>query len=373
MPANRTRSERASSLTAFHKILLNTCAVLGTLCLAMAVLALVFGIKPLVFASGSMSPGIPTGSLGLAVPATVQEVAVGDVVSVVNSGNQRITHRVVEKVPGGLVLKGDTNPVPDVQAYPVDQVDRLLVSVPGLGYAVSWLSQPWAYALGSLLCAYLLFIAFRGIDSAKDGAGGTGVPPMRRAKMQQDEGERPRPEPGTGRWPRLAAGLAVVALLAAFAVHGPKAALTQAAFTGTANASSALAAGTVAPATGPLACTESGVLLTTANISWPAQQIPPGARLVLRLQTDASTYGYTNLAAGATTAAYGPGLNLLGLVTSGGSRSMELKLLVVYTTDGNAVSENGSNIGWVSPVGTAPTRNIVYHPGLLLARYFTCS
>ncbi|WP_347038196.1 hypothetical protein AAHB37_16560 [Glutamicibacter halophytocola] len=110
MPANRTRSERASSLTPFQKILLNTCAVLGTLCLAMAVLALVFGFKPLVFASGSMSPGIPTGSLGLAVPATVQEVVVGDVVSVVNSGNQRITHRVVEKVPGGLVLKGGCQP-----------------------------------------------------------------------------------------------------------------------------------------------------------------------------------------------------------------------------------------------------------------------
>ncbi|MGQ3383485.1 signal peptidase I [Glutamicibacter sp. TV12E] len=373
MAVNRTRSDRASSLGPFQKILLNTCAALGTLCLVMAVLALAFGIKPLVFASGSMSPGIPTGSLGLAVPAAAEDVVVGDVVSVVNSGNQRITHRVVEKVPGGLVLKGDANPVPDLETYQAGQVDRLFVGIPGLGYVVSWLSQPWAYSLGGLLCAYLLFIAFRGKGSAEDSAGGMGAPPMRRAQTHRDEGGRPQPEPGTGRWPRLAAGLAVVVLLAAVAVHGPKAEMTQAAFTGTANASSSLNAGAVAPATGPLACTESGVLLTTANISWPAQQIPAGARLVLRLQTDASTYGYTNLAAGATTASYGPGLNLLGLVTSGGSRSMELKLLVVYTTDGNAVTETGSNIGWVSPLGTSPTRSIVYHPGLLLARDFTCS
>ncbi len=361
---------RASTLGPFQKVLLNICAVVGSLCLLMAVLALAWGIKPLVFASGSMGPGIPTGSLGVAIPATADQIHVGDVVSVVNSGNQRITHRVVEKVPGGMVLKGDANPVPDLETYPAGQVDRLLVSIPGLGYVVSWLSQPWAYALGGLLSAYLLFIAFR-----SKGGNDAGPEALSQSRLTapEESGAPTQPRRGAKKWQRLGAGLVVLAVLGAYAVFGPKAELTQAAFTGTADASSVITAGRLAPATGTLACTETGTLLTTANISWPAQQIPTGSRLVLRLQTDASTYGYTNLAAGATSAAYGPGLNLLGLITSGGARSMELKLLVVYTTDGGAVNETGSNIGWVSPVGTSPTRTIVYHPGLLLARDFTCS
>lgn len=373
MKLNRTGPRTGSSLTLFQRLVLNACAAAGTLCLVMAVLALAFGIKPLVFASGSMGPGIPTGSLGLAVPTAVEDAAIGDVVSVVNGQGQRITHRVVEQIADGLVLKGDANPVPDLEAYRVEQVDRLLFSVPGLGYAITWLSQPWAYFLGGLLCAYVFFIAFRRNGRKSNGgqprAGGTGV--LRQSSEQVPAEARAAKRPS--RFFRLIAALAAAALLGTIALHGPKAEVTQAAFIGTATASSAIRASTLPPATGSLACAESGLLLTTANVSWPAQQLPPGARLVLRLQTSATTFGYTNLASGATSAAYGPGLNLLGLITTGGAQTMELKLLAVYTTDSNEVNKTGSNIGWSAPLATSPTRTIVYHPGLLLARDFSCS
>ncbi|MFK0082860.1 signal peptidase I [Glutamicibacter sp. NPDC090743] len=168
MKLNRTGPRTGSSLTLFQRLVLNACAAAGTLCLVMAVLALAFGIKPLVFASGSMGPGIPTGSLGLAVPTAVEDAAIGDVVSVVISDEVRVTHRVVEKTDEGLILKGDANPVADLQPYAVDSVDKLLASVPVLGYVVSWLSQPWAYSLGGLLCAYLLYVAF----IKRDGGSG---------------------------------------------------------------------------------------------------------------------------------------------------------------------------------------------------------
>ena len=143
-----------------QNVALNTGAILGSLCLLMTLAALLFGLKPLVFTSGSMGPGIPTGSLGLAVPTPVEDIAVGDVVSVVTSDEVRVTHRVAEMTEAGLILKGDANPVADLQPYAVDSVDKLLDSVPFLGYVVTWLSQPWAYFLGGLLCAYLFYVAF---------------------------------------------------------------------------------------------------------------------------------------------------------------------------------------------------------------------
>lgn len=146
-------------------LLLTVGAVLGTICLLAAAAGILLGAKPLIFRSGSMEPAISTGSLALSLPVAANDIQAGDIVSVKNSTGTRITHRVVDIVPQNgsarLKLKGDANLVADAEPYAVTTADKVLVSVPLLGYAVSWLSGPAATFLGGLLTAYLLYIAYR--------------------------------------------------------------------------------------------------------------------------------------------------------------------------------------------------------------------
>ncbi|QEP08381.1 signal peptidase I [Glutamicibacter sp. ZJUTW] len=226
--ANKNRNELGTrKRNRVQNIALNGGAIIGSLCLLMTLAALLFGLKPLVFASGSMGPVIPTGSLGLAVPTQVEDIAVGDVVSVVTSDEVRVTHRVAEMTEAGLILKGDANPVADLQPYAVDSVDKLLASVPFLGYVVTWLSQPWAYFLGGLLCAYLLYVAFgndKSVSNGKsDSAGHSGTP--------------------------VFLGAAMVVSLATAAIHlHPLVEPTHAAFSSTAKATSSLQGAVMQPA-----------------------------------------------------------------------------------------------------------------------------
>ena len=78
-----------------REILLTVGAVLGAGCLILGLVAVTVGVHLLVFRSGSMSPTIETGDLALTrtVPAT--ELRVDDVVSVIDSSGDRVTHRVV--------------------------------------------------------------------------------------------------------------------------------------------------------------------------------------------------------------------------------------------------------------------------------------
>lgn len=136
-------------------------AALGTLCLLVTLVAPLLGVRPLIFLSGSMSPTIPAGSLGLARITDARDLEVGDIVTVPSDGSM-VTHRVVEITHSGdkatLLLKGDGNKVADAQAYEVTSVPRTFLSVPGLGRAVAWFTHPpgiyvlagWvALALGS--------------------------------------------------------------------------------------------------------------------------------------------------------------------------------------------------------------------------------
>lgn len=147
-----------------RELALNVGAIAGTICIVATVLSLMFGVKPLVFRSGSMSPAISTGSLALAHRVSVDEVKVGDVVSVTNPQGTRITHRVFRIQHSGgqtlLTLKGDANAQPDLLPYPVTKVDRVFAHVGFLGYLVAWLSSGIAIFLGGLLAGALLMLAF---------------------------------------------------------------------------------------------------------------------------------------------------------------------------------------------------------------------
>lgn len=141
-------------------------ALAGLGCVLVALAAFLFGITPLVFRSGSMSPAIETGALALSRETPAKDVKVGDVVNVTNAAGNGITHRVIEiGAVGGdsveLLLQGDANAQPDAEPYVVSDVGRIFFSVPKLGYAVTWLSGPVAVFAGGVLVGVLLMIAWK--------------------------------------------------------------------------------------------------------------------------------------------------------------------------------------------------------------------
>lgn len=177
--SSRTPTSSSRPTHAGRELALTIGAVAGLICVLAAAASMLFGIKPLVFRSGSMSPEITTGSLALArtVPAT--DLVVGDVVSVVNSQGTRITHRVYdfESQAGNSVavtLKGDANTQPDTEPYLITEADRIFFSVGGLGYAVEWLSSPLAIFLGGAMVGGLVMVAFRPASRSDDSDGSSG-------------------------------------------------------------------------------------------------------------------------------------------------------------------------------------------------------
>ena len=150
----------ASRFALIRSTILNVAAVGGVLCIAWVVAALVFHLSLIMFRTGSMSPGIPAGSLALVREIPASEAHVGDVVTVDRPGLQPVTHRVVEVTapasapagtPAEIVLKGDANPTVDPAPYRVSTVRIVLWSQPGLARAVVWLGHP--AVIGSLTVA----------------------------------------------------------------------------------------------------------------------------------------------------------------------------------------------------------------------------
>ncbi len=136
------RPSRRGDLRGLGDAALTGAAVLGALSLVAALVLAVAGMTPLVFTSGSMGPEIPTGSLALARSVPVDELAVGDVVSVLDPQGTRVTHRVVAIDDTGLTLKGDANLSADPGTYDVAAADRVLWSVPRAGTVVARATAP---------------------------------------------------------------------------------------------------------------------------------------------------------------------------------------------------------------------------------------
>lgn len=251
------------NLPRLHNRLLTLGAFLGTLCLLVALVGILLDAKPLVFRSGSMSPTIPTGSLGISLPLVAAEIRTGDVISVESTTGVRITHRVVStKTSGGtatVTLKGDANEFADSEPYVLSKADRLVLAVPGLGYAVAWLSSPAAMFVGGLFTAFLLYLAFGSSRSRRpeDGSEDSG---------RRSAGEsRPTPVKGGRRRKRMAA--TTVTSLALAAASGLYTSVPgHAAFLDTATATASIGAATLQPPV--LACANSGtsdVILTLTH------------------------------------------------------------------------------------------------------------
>lgn len=145
---------------------LTTGAALGCACLALLVLGAVLDATLVVFKTGSMAPTMPTGALAVVRQVDAQDVAVGDVVTVVREGRLPITHRVVgttpdPAVPAGalLVLRGDANSSVDPAPYAVTRVGRVVWSLPHLGALVEGMQRPAVLGVATLLVAGLAVTA----------------------------------------------------------------------------------------------------------------------------------------------------------------------------------------------------------------------
>ena len=152
------------SIKFWRDLALTVGAVLGVVCIVATIAIVAFDMKPLVFRSGSMSPAIDTGALAYAKGTPVGDLKPGDIVSVENSSETRITHRITAIEPNGsraaLTLKGDANEDADAVLYVVSSADRVLFSIPRAGYVVSWLSGPIGIFAGGLLVGLLSIVAF---------------------------------------------------------------------------------------------------------------------------------------------------------------------------------------------------------------------
>ena len=175
-----------------REVLLTLGAVLGVLCLLLGILAVVAGVHLLVFRSGSMSPTISTGDLALTRTVAASELRTDDVVSVINSDGNRVTHRVVNFAEQGnqrqLTLQGDANEVPDREIYTVIEAQRVVFVLPKAGYLVSWSTGPVGLVLLGGYGAFLLSVLVRG-----KGSGGDPPPPSRRAPAKRRASRRTVP------------------------------------------------------------------------------------------------------------------------------------------------------------------------------------
>lgn len=163
MQANRTSPSPARGVRRTALIL---AATLGVVVGFAALASLIFGVKALVFQSGSMSPTIETGALGFAHSVPAADIRLGDVISVEGEGGTRITHRVVgiDSSSGGgseVRLRGDANQQADLVPYAITSADRVFFHVNGLGYVLVWLSNPFVAAAGVLGAALALSTAVR--------------------------------------------------------------------------------------------------------------------------------------------------------------------------------------------------------------------
>lgn len=163
-PAAPSRGYRVAVVS--REIVLWIGSVVGVCCLVVAAAALLFGVTPLVFRSGSMSPQIPTGSVALARETPASDLHAGDVVSVIRADGERVTHRLVSARAAGdgrysLVVKGDANAEADPEPVVTRSVDRVFWSAPRLGYVLQAASRPQVLLPLGALFGVLAVIGFR--------------------------------------------------------------------------------------------------------------------------------------------------------------------------------------------------------------------
>lgn len=161
---------RVRSTNAIIKdVLLTLAGMLGLLSIVWFSLAHVFSLSIVVLLTGSMAPGLPTGSVIVVerrVPAV--DLVIGDIVTVPRPGyDLPVTHRVVgvdgiagDATARSLTLQGDANATADREPYAVHTAQRAVIGVPTLGYVIRILQSPLFMGAATVLIASAIVWAF---------------------------------------------------------------------------------------------------------------------------------------------------------------------------------------------------------------------
>ncbi|GEP27626.1 signal peptidase I [Cryobacterium levicorallinum] len=165
----RVRLPRRNAGAIAKDILLTLAGMAGLLSIVGFVLTLVFSLSIVIVLTGSMAPGLPTGSAIVVeedVPAA--DLVIGDIVTVARAGyDLPITHRIVgiEEIPGeasarALTLQGDANATVDRDTYIVQTVQRAVIGFPGFGFALRTMQSPLFIGVTTLLITLAIVWAF---------------------------------------------------------------------------------------------------------------------------------------------------------------------------------------------------------------------
>jgi signal peptidase I len=161
----------------------NESGIFGTLAwlaFSLAMGFLVWGIisnqnssyKTYLVQSGSMEPAILVGDV--IVVNKIDSYAVNDVITFNDSGNKRVTHRIVEIKNGAsgkiYSTKGDANRSGDRETLPADKViGKVILTIPKLGYVINFLKTTQGFVLLVVIPAVWIVISeLLGISKKKN-------------------------------------------------------------------------------------------------------------------------------------------------------------------------------------------------------------
>lgn len=146
---------------------LTVAAIVGAVCIVLAVAAVLFDVRIVLFRTGSMSPTIPAGSAALVHRIHAADIAVGDIIMVERPGDLPVTHRVVGIETVGhdpdarsITMRGDANPVDDPAPYEVREARRIVGSVPGVAPVLSSMGSPWVMGSLTVAATALIVVVF---------------------------------------------------------------------------------------------------------------------------------------------------------------------------------------------------------------------
>jgi len=122
-----------------------------------------FGYEILIVQSGSMEPSCPVGSLVYIKPVDAAELKTGDIITFELGGGLRGTHRItaVTEENGSLAFrtKGDANDMEDSNPVaPKDIVGKVTLTIPKLGYLVTYIQNPPGTYVTICAAAFLLLL-----------------------------------------------------------------------------------------------------------------------------------------------------------------------------------------------------------------------